>query len=721
MRLKFLIILLFIPIILIAQVSVIASLKISLKNLDGKEKIAVLHNLATQLTTSDIEQANKYNEEALQLSEKINYKAGIAESWNIAGNISYRQSENLEARNKYKKALQIFEEINNKRGISKVYNNLGLISINSRQFDKAEDYYLKSIELKKELEDHDGISSCYTNLGLMYWQMDKPVTAIDYLKKSLEIQRDIGNEDTMANTYNNLALAHYNINQLDVALEYLFLTLESGKKLNNLILVGSSYNNIGSVYSDMNLYNEAIEYHQKALEEFKKLESKTNIASAYHNLGVAYKNNNLLDESILCLKKALTIFNELNDTRNKILSNRILADVYLEYKQFKIAEEYAKEALKLAREANIKLEIFDSLTMLSDIYLKQDNIKFSEKILLEAKQINESLNDLDKSSNIEKSMAEFYFKKEQFKKAYNHLNKYLTLHDSIINLNNLDNLNELKVKYDLQSKEHENELLKKNIEFVKLQRRLLIFGLIAAILIIALFVFFLVNRVKNNKKLKQVNNALNFAKQEAEKKEKQISLINKMLRHDITNNLSVVISALKLFKKDNDMSLIEEANRKCFAGIELIKNLHSMEQQKIDFAHRHPVQLENLLDKIIKKYPQLNISYQGSANVLADETIESVFTNLIENAVKHGKADKIVISILEVNNVFEIKTYNNGKHIDEKIKNKIFEEKFSYGDATNTGMGLYLVKQNIERYGGSIYVENINPKGVTFVLNLKKA
>ena len=314
-----------------------------------------------------------------------------------------------------------------------------------------------------------------------------------------------------------------------------------------------------------------------------------------------------------------------------------------------------------------------------------------------------------------------YYQKKEYEKAYEYLLKYVTVHDTLTTRSNREKTEELKIKYDLANKETENEILKKNLEVINLQRQVWLYSFIFAIVVILLITFFLVSNIRMSKKLKTMNRDLRLATDEAEMNEKQILLINKMLRHDLMNNLSVVISALKLYKHNNNQNYLDEATKKCFSGIELIKNLHGMEREKIDSAHRHSVQVEEVVQKIIAANPNLNITCEGSSSALADDSLESVFTNLIHNAVTHGEATEVRIKILEINAICEISVYNNGKPIEEKILDKIFDEKFSYGEHAKTGMGLYLVKQNIQRYGGSIYVENAEPKGVTFFINLKKS
>ena len=64
---------------------------------------------------------------------------------------------------------------------------------------------------------------------------------------------------------------------------------------------------------------------------------------------------------------------------------------------------------------------------------------------------------------------------------------------------------------------------------------------------------------------------------------------------------------------------------------------------------------------------------------------------------------------------------DNGMGIADNIKSKIFDEGFYHGESGHTGIGLYIVKQTIESYHGSVVVEDNVPSGVTFLIKLKKA
>ena len=106
----------------------------------------------------------------------------------------------------------------------------------------------------------------------------------------------------------------------------------------------------------------------------------------------------------------------------------------------------------------------------------------------------------------------------------------------------------------------------------------------------------------------------------------------------------------------------------------------------------------------------------GQCKICTDEAIFSVLDNIIRNAVIHGKTKKIDIDILRTEKMCEVRIADYGIGIPDNIKDRIFEEGFSYGDSRSTGLGLYIVKRIMERYGGTIKVSDNKPTGTIFIL-----
>jgi PAS domain S-box-containing protein len=104
--------------------------------------------------------------------------------------------------------------------------------------------------------------------------------------------------------------------------------------------------------------------------------------------------------------------------------------------------------------------------------------------------------------------------------------------------------------------------------------------------------------------------------------------------------------------------------------------------------------------------------------------LESIFLNLLTNSIKYRAANKqlkILISCKVVGENIILTIKDNGIGIDmERNRDKIFglyQRFHNYPDSK--GLGLYLVKSQVETMGGNITVESKVDKGTTFTIIFK--
>ena len=104
--------------------------------------------------------------------------------------------------------------------------------------------------------------------------------------------------------------------------------------------------------------------------------------------------------------------------------------------------------------------------------------------------------------------------------------------------------------------------------------------------------------------------------------------------------------------------------------------------------------------------------------------LESILLNLLTNAIKYKseiKKSKITISASQVDDTVFLVFKDNGIGIDlVRNKDKVFGLYQRFHDFPDSkGLGLYLVKSQVEAMGGSIGIESEVNKGTTFTLTFK--
>ena len=135
-----------------------------------------------------------------------------------------------------------------------------------------------------------------------------------------------------------------------------------------------------------------------------------------------------------------------------------------------------------------------------------------------------------------------------------------------------------------------------------------------------------------------------------------------------------------------------------------------------------------LSNNSIIRHRNISIKYELEAKCLnsVKSYISSIFNNLVSNAIKYCNKDtepKINIKSYYLDNFIVIEVEDNGIGIDlVKYENDIFKlyKRFHVNAAEGTGVGLYLVKLQVDELMGSIKIESEPSKGTKFILKFKK-
>jgi len=220
-----------------------------------------------------------------------------------------------------------------------------------------------------------------------------------------------------------------------------------------------------------------------------------------------------------------------------------------------------------------------------------------------------------------------------------------------------------------------------------------------------------------------------------EEQRDSLKLLNQVVRHDIRNQLMVVESYTELLEEllSDDQSrtyaqTVKGAARQARDITETAKDVTDV-LLRVD-ADRSPMSLRTELtgqiESVRSDQDRAAISVDGSipdVTVLADDLLEAVFRNLLTNAVVHN--DKEVAEVSVAAGVSEgtvrVSIADNGPGIADDHKEQIFQEGEKGLESGGTGVGLYLVKTLVDKYGGDVWVEDNEPTGCVFVVELPVA
>ncbi len=221
-----------------------------------------------------------------------------------------------------------------------------------------------------------------------------------------------------------------------------------------------------------------------------------------------------------------------------------------------------------------------------------------------------------------------------------------------------------------------------------------------------------------------------------------------LLAHDvgnILNNINASVQLMKIWNGDYNISekerdMTEIIKQQLERGASLVSNVRKLSEIEEGEMSVKSTDAKNLLGKCIEnirsrfheREVEINFSaVQEISNVMGGALLIDAFENLIINGVIHNDSEKIRLWI-EISKVYQegrnfvkIEFKDNGLGIIEDRKKTIFKRNYKKDRSTGgMGIGLSLVKNIINSYGGQAWVENRvmgdYSQGSNFIILLKE-
>lgn len=198
-----------------------------------------------------------------------------------------------------------------------------------------------------------------------------------------------------------------------------------------------------------------------------------------------------------------------------------------------------------------------------------------------------------------------------------------------------------------------------------------------------------------------------------------ITLMSAVTRHDILNQLSIVSSYISLAKQMTDNPVLLTYMNRQEAAAESIHRHILFTQDYNEIGMRDPgwQDLSAVFSRAAAGSGANSVRFAvGAADleVYADHMLEKVFSNLIDNSLRHGeKVSEIRVSAVRKDDGSLLLSFtDDGIGIPDKDKTRIFER----GYGKNTGLGMFLVKEILAITGIAISEDGEPGKGARFVM-----
>ncbi|MFB6081762.1 MAG: PAS domain S-box protein, partial [Halanaeroarchaeum sp.] len=217
-----------------------------------------------------------------------------------------------------------------------------------------------------------------------------------------------------------------------------------------------------------------------------------------------------------------------------------------------------------------------------------------------------------------------------------------------------------------------------------------------------------------------------------EERTEQLTVLNRLVRHDIRNDVAVALGWAEELEDHVDAEgeeMLARIQENATHVVELTRPVRDLvdtigagEEPPLE-----PIDLATVLDRELTKrrslYPAADFVVYGdvpAVSVTANQMLSSVFRNVLNNAVQHNDTPSptVTIDVERGDDVVRVRVADDGPGIPDGRKESLFGAVDEGITAEASGVGLALVSTLVHQYGGRVHVEDNEPRGAVFVVEL---
>ena len=215
--------------------------------------------------------------------------------------------------------------------------------------------------------------------------------------------------------------------------------------------------------------------------------------------------------------------------------------------------------------------------------------------------------------------------------------------------------------------------------------------------------------------------AIDLAKSERESAWKEMA---QQVAHEIKNPLTPMKLTLQMMQREKNLDELQDMSKHL---LEEIEGLTSIAEAFSRFAQMPSLRLEThdvsyLSNRAIALYSDRGVQFHSDGPIYASvdkEQWSRIIHNLIKNALQSVPEDRqpeIMVRIQKKLGQGIISVSDNGTGIPDEMKERVFEPNFTT-KSSGMGLGLAMVRNLIQNFGGTIAFEN-GKQGAVFTITI---
>ncbi len=246
------------------------------------------------------------------------------------------------------------------------------------------------------------------------------------------------------------------------------------------------------------------------------------------------------------------------------------------------------------------------------------------------------------------------------------------------------------------------------------------------------------DRKNGEAKIIEQNASLLTVSDSLRRKNNQLEEFTEIVSHNLRSPIGNVMSLMELLEKAESVSerkeLTDLISRSAENLLGTLNELNDVLKIKNDQAiEKQDLVFENVLERVqsmlhskIKELGAIiKVDFQVPSILYPNIYLESILLNLLSNALKYKHTNRepiVTIKTFYLNRMVVLSVEDNGLGIDlDRYGNQLFKlRKTFHSHPEGRGVGLFLVKNQIEAMGGTISASSIKNEGTTFTVNFGK-
>ncbi|HEX5171828.1 MAG TPA: tetratricopeptide repeat-containing sensor histidine kinase, partial [Cyclobacteriaceae bacterium] len=576
--------------------------------------------------------------------------------------------------------------------------------------------------------------------------------SLSHAQEALKLAEKKADDQGVQKALSIMSRIQRRLGNFSVAVEYNLRELTIAEKRNDKLGMIDSYTTLGNIHSSLENYQEAKRNLSQAYTIAQSINAP-NLSSIMNFIGRNYGKMNQYDSAEYWIASALayeTKFPTKGYALSYIYNN--LAEIYFFQTRYSKALEYYQFSMALPENKKSPFGKTFTLNGLARTYKELKRYNEAIHSALESITISREFSYRDKAKESYGILYEIYEEMNDYRNALANYKLFNLYQDSIFSEDNLQYIENLKIQYEMESVTTENELLKKDAELkdsrLSHQKNLTLAWIVIVLSLVGAvsFLYYGYQQKKTTNQILAEYNK-NLATQVKERTQELVKTNFELIRqnnqleqygyitaHNLRSPVARIMGLTSLlnigaFDPVTDAHIIEKLR---FTAAELDTIIHDMNaildiKNGIENSYE-PVYFNERLEKIKSILKESIAAAQASIEsdfsavkscLSVPAYIESIFYNLISNAIKYRSPDRkpeIKIKSGIRADKLELTISDNGMGIDlSLLKDKIFNlyQRF-HAHIEGKGMGLFLVKTQVEALNGTIEIESTVNRGTTF-------